>query len=332
MTSAARPRLERVLGSLHALQVPIPYPMQTVTVLLDAPQGGPVTMVDTALDTPDAQQAIEDGLAELGLHWADVERVIITHHHPDHYGLAGVVEERSGAAVQMLDVEIGRGERYWHMWEEWLPGHVKHLRDHGLPQASLDEVAGEGRRGRARVHPAARVQPLREGQSVPLAGREWEVLWLPGHADGHLGLWNEADSLLIAGDAILPRISPNVGLYAYTRPDPLGDYLQTLGKLEALNPAQAVVGHYGPVMGGVQARARELRAHHHERLDFIKSQATQQPRTAYDLSLAMFNRELSTGSRRFALAETLAHAEHLRLLGQLGRTWHEGAGAWVYHA
>lgn len=324
--------LTPVLGSLHALQVPIPYPMQTVTVLIDAPRGGPVTLVDAALDTPEAQAAIEAGLAELGLHWPDIERVIITHHHPDHYGLAGVIEGRSGAQVQMLDVEIGRGERYWHMWEEWLPGHLKHLRDHGLPRPSLDDVGGENRKGKARVQPASRITPLREGQDVPLAGQNWEVLWLPGHADGHLGLWNEQESLLIAGDAILPRISPNVGLYAYTRPDPLGDYLQTLGKLEALNPARAVVGHYGPVMDGVQARARELRAHHHERLDFIKAQASAHPRTAYDLSLAMFNRDLSMSSRRFALAETLAHAEHLRLLGQLGRTWHEKEEVWVYHA
>ncbi|MBZ9751341.1 MBL fold metallo-hydrolase [Deinococcus sp. HMF7604] len=324
--------LTPVLNDLYALQVPIPYPMGFVTVLLDAPPGGPVTMIDTALDTPEARAAIEAGLAALGLHWPDIDRVVITHHHPDHYGLAGVVEERSGAAVFMLDVEIGRGERYWHLWEEWLPGHIKHLRDHGLPPETLATLEADSRRTRERVQPAGRVQPLREGQEVTLSGRPWEVLWLPGHADGHLGLWSEQDSVLIAGDAILPRISPNVGLYAYTRPDPLGDYLQTLGKLEALNPARAVVGHHGPLMIGVQARARELRAHHHERLDFMAAQAASAPRTAYDLSLAMFPRDLNISGRRFALAETLAHLEHLRLLGQLYRTWQEDQGAWVYHA
>lgn len=197
--------LQRVHGTLHALQVPIPYPMKTVTVMIDT--SAPVTMIDTALDTPEARAAIEDGLTALGLHWPDVERVIITHHHPDHYGLAGLVEERSGAAVQMLDVEIGRGERYWHLWEEWLPGHLKHMADHGLPQELLDTLELDSRRTRARVQPASRVQPLREGAMLPLAGAEWEVLWLPGHADGHLGLWNESGGLLIAGDAVLPRIS-----------------------------------------------------------------------------------------------------------------------------
>lgn len=320
--------LTPVLGSLYALEVPIPYPMKTVTVLLDAPRGGPLSMVDCALDMPQARQAIEDGLSALGRHWPDVDRLIITHHHPDHYGLAGVVEERSGATVQMLDVEIGRGERYWHMLAEWLPGHVKHLLDHGLPENFMQGMSSEN----PRVHPASRIHPLREGQHVELSGKAWEVLWLPGHADGHLGLWNAEDSVLIAGDAILPRISPNIGLYAYTRPDPLGDYLQTLGKLEALNPARAVVGHHGPVMEGVQARARELRAHHHERLDFMKVEAAKEPRTAFQLSHAMFSRDLNTSGRRFALAETLAHLEHLRLLGQLYRTWQEEQEVWVYHA
>lgn len=323
--------LSQITGSLYALQVPIPYPMKTVTVLLDIPNEGPVSMVDTAIDTPEARASIEWALREFKLTWSDVSQIFITHHHPDHYGLAGLIQEESDATVHMLDVEVSRGERYWHMWDEWLPGHMKHMRDHGLPHEWLDSLENDSRKTRARIHPVKKVTSLREGQYITLASREWEVLWLPGHADGHLGLWSEKDSILIAGDAILPRISPNVGLYAYTRPDPLGDYLQTLGKLEALNPALAVVGHYGPTMQGVQERARNLRTHHHERLDLMHDEAERKPRNAYELSLTMFNRQLSNSGRRFALAETLAHLEHLRLLGQLCRTWNEEQESWLYH-
>ena len=119
-----------------------------------------------------------------------------------------------------------------------------------------------------------------------------------------------------------------MGLYGYSRPDPLGDYLDTLGRIAALNPAWAVVGHYGPVMEGVAARARELSAHHHERLDLVRRTLAAQPTHAYALSFVMFNRELSDSSRRFAVAETLAHAEYLRLRGELGRRWDERS--WVY--
>ncbi len=320
------PRLTHVEGTLHALQVPIPYPMGYVTVLIDT--SSPVTLIDTALDTPEARTAIEDGLHALGLHWESIERVIITHHHPDHYGLAGLIEERSGAEVYMLDIDIARGEQYWHRWEEWLPGHNKHFLDHGVPLERMANNDAEARTSRARVRPALRVKPLHEGDTLALAGHDWQVLWLPGHADGHLGLWQPEQKLLIAADAILPRISPNVGLYAYSRPDPLGDYLETLGKIGALGAERAVVGHHGPVMEGVAERAQELAEHHHERLQLVRHTLDTQPMNGYELSLVMFARELSDSSRRFAVAETLAHAEYLRLRGEVGRRW-DGA-SWIY--
>lgn len=320
--------LTPVHGTLHALQVPIPYPMRYVTVLIDVAR--PVTLIDSALDTPEAREAIEEALLQLGLHWERVERVIITHHHPDHYGLAGLIEERSGAVVQMLDVDIARGERYWHLWEQWLPGHRKHMQDHGLPEAFLEELETESRRSRARVRPASRLMPLREGDTVELAGERWEVLWLPGHADGHLGLWQAQRRLLIGGDAILPRISPNVGLYAYSRPDPLGDYLSTLRRLEELAPDRTIVGHYGPFLDDTASRARELIAHHHERLELCRRELAASPHDAYGMSQVMFPRDLSSSGRRFAHAETLAHLEYLRARGDVWREW--DGRSWVYRA
>ncbi len=318
--------LQPVTETLFALQVPIPYPMKTVTVLIDVAR--PVTLIDTAIDTPDARDAIEGALRELGLHWERIERVIVTHHHPDHYGLAGVIEERSGATIHMLDLDIARGERYWRLWEEWLPGHTRHFQEHGVPPELLAELEAESRRTRERVHPASRLSALQAGDHLQLAERDWEVLWLPGHADGHLGLYDPTERLLIAGDAILPRISPNIGLYAYSRPDPLGDYLSTLARLEALDPARAVVGHHGPFLDDVAGRARELAAHHEGRLEFVLSALRERPMNAFELSFAMFRRELDPAGRRFAVAETLAHAEYLRLRGDLVRAWN--GGSWAY--
>ena len=318
--------LQPVTDTLFAAQIPIPYPMKTVTILIDVAR--PITLIDTAIDTPEARAAIAEALRELGLHWERIERVIVTHHHPDHYGLAGLVEERSGAVVQMLDLDIARGERYWRLWAEWLPGHTRHFAEHGVPPELLSELEAESARTRTRVHPASRLEALQAGDRLTLAERPWEVLWLPGHADGHLGLWDAASRLLIAGDAILPRISPNIGLYAYSRPDPLGDYLGTLARLEALNPARAVVGHYGPFLDDVAGRARELAAHHEDRLEFVLGALREQPMNAFDLSFEMFRRELDPPGRRFAVAETLAHAEYLRLRGDLVRAWN--GQSWEY--
>lgn len=301
-------------ASLFAARVPIPYPMRFVTVVIDA--SPPVTLVDAALDTPEARAGLESALATLGLGWDDVGRVIVTHHHPDHYGLAGWVQRRSGAGVRMLDVDLERGERHWSDWEPWLDAHVAHLLRHGLPPELEAETREDSRLTRARVHPAARIEPLVEGERVELGGASFEVLWLPGHADGHLGLWHESSGLLVAGDAILERITPNVGLYAKSRPDPLGDYLGTLDRLERLGARRAVIGHYGPVLEDVAGRAREIRAHHRARLDETLG-SLDAPRTAFEASFRMFPQDLNPAGRRFAVAETLAHLEHLRRRGEL---------------
>ncbi|WP_161880424.1 MBL fold metallo-hydrolase [Deinococcus alpinitundrae] len=324
MTTAAHPpALHHLGGTLYAAQIPIPLPMKTVTVLIDlAP---PVTLIDTSIHTPEAQQALEGALSELGLHWPDIERVIVTHIHPDHYGLAGLIEERSGASVQLLEQSIQQ-EWLWSDWNTHLPAQHRFFAEHGAPP---EFGVGEAQTAEW-VRPAVRLMPLLEGQSVPLSGAEWQVLWLPGHADGHLGLWQPETQTLIAGDAILPRITPNIGLYVDGRPDPLGDYFATLEKLQALNPVRAVVGHHGPVMEGVAARARDISEHHLERLDELLAAVRERPRHAYDLSFVLFARELPLTGRRFAVAETLAHAEYLRLGGAIDRSLENGV--WVYHA
>lgn len=317
----------RVLGSLHVLEVPIPFPMKTVTIAVDTAQ--PVTLIDAGLNTPEARAGLEAGLAELGLTLADVERVIVTHHHPDHYGLAGELEAL-GAEIFMLDTEWAHGGLYWQTWDDWLPRLLAQMQEHGLPPELRRPQEAFHRYVRGIVVPARQVSLLRAGERLSLSGREWDVLWLPGHADGHLALWQGAEGVLLAADAILPRITPNIGLYAYSRPDPLADYFTTLHTLEELGAQRAIVGHHGPVMQDVGARARALRDHHHERLDFLRRAAREHPGSAYALSRVMFSRPLNDANLRFALGETLAHLEYLRRQGQLTRTRQNGVQ--IYHA
>jgi glyoxylase-like metal-dependent hydrolase (beta-lactamase superfamily II) len=306
--------LTRILDSLFAARIPIPYPMKFVTVLID--RSSPVTLVDTAIDTPEARAALEAALAELELGWRDIERVIVTHHHPDHYGLAGWIQATSGAEVLMLDVDIERGAAFWTRWDEWMASHTAHYFRHGLPRDQGESLYAESSATRSRVH-LARPRALTAGEMVMLAGLTWEVLWLPGHADGHLGLWNADEALLIAGDVILERITPNIGLWANTRPNPLGDYFETLERVAALQPRRAVIGHYGPVLEDVPERAREIAAHHAVRLELCRR--FDQPTNAFAASFLLFPQELNNTGRRFAQAETLAHLEYLRFRGELRR-------------
>jgi glyoxylase-like metal-dependent hydrolase (beta-lactamase superfamily II) len=297
-----------VTKTLFAVQIPIPYPMKFVTVLIDTAE--PVTLVDCALDTPEAREALEAALHELELGWTDIKRIIVTHHHPDHYGLASWIQSQSNCEILMLELDITRGANYWNDWENWLEGHVRHFALHGLPADELEGIRVDARATRDRVGANARLTPLQPGDHLKFAGGKFEVLWMPGHADGHLTLWEAHEKLLIAGDVILERITPNVGLWANSRPNPLKDYLQSLEQVSKLQPARAVVGHYGPIIENADERALEITLHHHARLDELRTQL-EQPMSAFEASFILFTRELNPTGRRFALTETLAHLEYL---------------------
>ena len=147
-------------------------------------------------------------------------------------------------------------------------------------------------------------EPLEPGQSIG----GWEVLHLPGHADGHLALYR--DGVLVAGDALLGGITPNVGLWPASAPDPLSDYLRSLERIVKLDPLLALPGH-GERIVDPAGRAREISEHHADRLERTLGALGAEPRSGYDVSRALFPDALAPSLRRFAVAETLAHLEHL---------------------
>jgi glyoxylase-like metal-dependent hydrolase (beta-lactamase superfamily II) len=189
---------------------------------------------------------------------------------------------------------------------------VSYMLEHGLPDEDAEQLRVDGNRLQRFVHYARDPQPLEPGDELD----RWEVLHLPGHADGHLCLLR--DGVLIAGDALLATITPNVGLYPEARPDPLGDYFDSLERIVELAPVIAYAGH-GDTIEDPPTRARELIAHHHERLARTREALSDEPRNAYEVSLTLFPEPLAPVLRRFALAETRAHLEYLALRGEVTR-------------
>jgi glyoxylase-like metal-dependent hydrolase (beta-lactamase superfamily II) len=155
----------------------------------------------------------------------------------------------------------------------------------------------------------------------------WQTIAAPGHADGQLCLLK--GDVLIAGDHLLGRITPTVGLWPASRADPLGDYLVALDHTIELDPRIALPGH-GDVIGDPAGRARELKEHHRARLAETVAALGPEPRTAYELSLALFGGDLAPAGRRFAVAETLSHVERLVHQGVARR--HEDGEAVTYTA
>jgi glyoxylase-like metal-dependent hydrolase (beta-lactamase superfamily II) len=258
------------------------------------------TLVDTGLGVEDPEAVWAPVVAALD---APVDRIFVTHMHPDHVGGA-----RDAAAVTGAPVLQGR-EDYEQCVRAWGPSRsprrlAEYMVEHGMPREHVEGSMRESARLVERVHWVEGPELLEPGDEVD----GWRVELLRGHADGHLVLLR--DGVMIAGDTILGTITPVVGLYPNSRPDPLGDYFASLARIAELAPRVALPGH-GPTIDDPVARAREIVAHHRARLDAAAVALDSTPRSAYDVSLALFRDDLSPSQRRFALAEALAHLERL---------------------
>jgi glyoxylase-like metal-dependent hydrolase (beta-lactamase superfamily II) len=292
--------MHEVAPGIRRITFPLPLGIDHVHCYLLAAADGSWTVVDTGLGLPGAEERWAPILAGLD---GPLERIVVTHFHPDHVGDSAPLAELSGAAVFQSPLDHEYCMRVWRDGRS-TERIARHMLAHGMPKAEVDEAQRDSDRLVGLVSPAADPRPLEPGDEI--AG--WEVVHLPGHADGHLALLRAG--ALIAGDALLAEISPNVGLYPEARPDPLGDYLGSLDRIVELAPTIAFAGH-GPPIADPAGRARQLQDHHRDRLDAALSVLGGGPKTAYEVSLGVFGDELSPSLRRFALAESLAHLERL---------------------
>ena len=252
------------------------------------------------------------GLGEAPWGSVEVERIAITHFHPDHVGGAEAAAQATGAPVFQGGLDYAQCERVWGS-SDWPERIAAWFVQHGVPEPVAVDLIVQGHAFASFIRYAIDPELLYEGTEF----EGWSVVELPGHADGHLGFLR--DGVLIAGDHLLRRISPAVGLYPESRPDPLGDYLASLERTIELAPRIVYPGHGEPI-ADASWRARELIEHHRRRLDETAAALSNGPRTAYEVSLSLFGEELGPTQRRFAVAETLSHLERLVREGRAARS------------
>jgi glyoxylase-like metal-dependent hydrolase (beta-lactamase superfamily II) len=298
----------RIVEGVYQLKLPVPFPLRFVSVYLVEGEDG-WTLVDTGYDYPPTYETWETRAARAGCDLSrDVSRIIVTHFHPDHLGGARWLQERSGAPVYMMEKEIPFARRLWGTPDTGQ--FVEYLIRAGMGRTMAEPAAAAVRYG---LPLPEEILPLCPEQRFPM-GEGARLIHAPGHADNQLLLHEERRGLLFAADHLLLVITPNIGLWPESEPHPLARYLDSLYGLRGLD-AYIILPAHGPVFHDLDGRIEELLRHHEERLDLMRRVIESGPKTPYAVSREVFQGAVTPHQRCFALAETLAHLEHLVLEG-----------------
>jgi glyoxylase-like metal-dependent hydrolase (beta-lactamase superfamily II) len=297
-----------VAEGVYQLKVPVPIPLVFVSAYLVEGEDG-WTIIDTGFDYPEGRETWEAGARSVGCDLRrDVSRIVVTHFHPDHLGAAHWLQGISGAPVCMLDSEIENSREIW---------------ENADPTPFIEYLIGLAERGGARMRANLilpdEVVPLQAGEEIYLGAGTARVVHAPGHADHQIMLQDEQRRMLFAADHVLLKITPNVGSWPESEPKPLARYLESIQDMRNL-PVDLVLPGHGPLFHDLGGRIDELLGHHEERLELMLREIEGPPKTPFEVSRKVFRYGLSLYERCFALAETLAHLEHLVFEGRAERT------------
>ncbi|HEV8649283.1 MAG TPA: MBL fold metallo-hydrolase [Actinomycetes bacterium] len=324
------PPVEEVRPGLWSLPVPIPNsPLRYVLAYaFEVPAG--VVLVDPGWNAPESLAALEAGLGRLGTGLAGVRGILVTHIHPDHYGLAGRVRELSGAWVALHPADAALVNDRYEQVDRLLDRTAGWLRATGAPEREVEALRSASMQIRRFVVSARPDVLLEHGDRPDVPGWRLVAVHTPGHTPGHLCFHEEGTGVLLTGDHVLPRISPNVSAHPQSTDDPLGDYLTSLKQVQA---------YAGPALPGHQwrfddlpGRVDELLAHHEERLDEAQAAVAAGAATVWEVARALrWSRpweEIVGFMRRAALGETQAHLIVLERRARIVRVSHATPLRW----
>lgn len=317
-----------VADGVRWARMPVPGPLKHVNIwVLDDSDG--VAIVDTGLAISSCREAWDQLLAG-ALADVRVTRVIVTHFHPDHLGLAGWLCERFAAPLMMTRTEWQLGRLLTADVRDAPPGEaLAHWRMAGWNEARIAAEAAKGWGRFASVVSPVPMQYLRmvDGREIAIGARIWRIVTGRGHSPEHACLVDEAGGLMIAGDQVLPRITSNVSL-TLSEPDedPLGDWLRSIAKLRVLSDDLLVLPGHGDPFTGLHARLDALADGHAMQLDALHAHLAE-PRRAVDCFSLLFSRAVDDGILGLATGEALAHLRHLEVEGRAVREMRDGV-AW----
>ena len=302
-------------------RMPLPMTLDHVNVYaIDDAEGW--TIIDTGISSSKSRD-IWKSLLVGPMGSKPIKQVIVTHHHPDHVGLAGWFQTEFGADLWMtrtawlmarmlrLDPQERPSRETLRFWQRA-----------GMPQDMLNRRAAERPFNFCdMVHPMPLgFQRLQDGAEIQAGGRRWRIHIGHGHAPEHATLWSQDDGLILAGDQIISSISSNLGVYA-TEPeaDTVGDWLESCQRFKEIARADHLVlsGHKLPFIG-LPTRLQQLIDNHHSALNRLRAYLIT-PASAYEVLTPLFKRAIKTSEYGLALGEAVGHLNHLYQLGKVTR-------------
>jgi glyoxylase-like metal-dependent hydrolase (beta-lactamase superfamily II) len=310
------PPVEKVRPGLWSIPVPLPNnSLRYVLVYVFETDKGPY-LVDAGWNTDDAFEALLSGMAVAGCTVSEVQGVLVTHIHPDHYGLAGRIREASGAWVALHPADAALIHDRYEDPDNLLERVATALRRMGAPPAELESLQNAAMPLRPLVDPVSPDMLLEDGARPEVPGWDFHAIWTPGHSPGHLCFWEAGRQLMLSGDHVLPRITPNIPYHPQAGTNPLGDYLNSLDKLEPYEVDEVLPAHEHR-FPDLKKRLAELRGHHRERFDEVLAIISEQPRSAWEIaSRIRWSRpwdEIAGFMRRAAVGEAMSHLRVLEI-------------------
>jgi glyoxylase-like metal-dependent hydrolase (beta-lactamase superfamily II) len=317
-----------VADGIRWVRMPLPFALDHINLWLlrdqvDGREGW--TIVDCGV-ARDEVKTLWDQVFETALGGLPVLRVIVTHMHPDHVGLASWICERWNAKLWMTATDYVTA----CLWSSanFNPGGpngqgaLEHFIRHGLNDPAAQETIGK----RTNYYPSM-VPPMPKsyrrimhGDRLTIGGREWRVIVGYGHAPEHASLYCDTLRLLISGDMVLPRISTNISVFNFEpESNPLPLYLNSLRGYDDLPEDTLVLPSHGKPFRGLHERIQQQHTHHAERLEDVM-RVCAQPQTAYDILPVLFHRKLDHHQLTFAMGEALAHLHALFYEDKLERS------------
>ena len=309
--------ITQIAPDILQLRLPLPFRLNHIYSYLIRDHDQWV-VVDCGLNTSLTRSVWQEAFTELNLTPDQISRIIVTHGHPDHFGLAGWMQSLSGAPVLVSADESQQINETWRNLPNMLDGMSRWYIQHGLDPKWANEVVVETERTAMRTNPL----PINE-QIVPyetdlmIGDRRFRTIRGPGHSNGQLMLHDVENKLLLCGDHVLMKITPHIGYWPSLKVNPLQQFLNSLQALASLDIEMALPGHRALITDWA-GRSEELIQHHADRLDVTADCVPVTGATAREVAQAVFRLgDLNIHETRFAMAETLSHLELLVDRGEI---------------